>query len=407
MLLYHLDRRWATLIRLGGLVLIGWSVIGSDHGPGGHGRHLVVSLLLASAVLAWLAWTARPYIDRGVTPDLYVLAAAGGVLCGAAPDSAASAFVFVAVVAAGVRVELPRAMPAVVLGTVALATSALIYDGSALGVLAYALGFAAAALAASNSRQSVVRADQAELLLAQTQRSHEEQLRAARLEETTRIAREIHDVLAHALAGLTIQLEATSSLIEQGADRDTVLSRVQRAHELAREGLRETRLAVGALRGDPVAAPSAIEALVAEYRTATDAPAQLTIDGDRARLAGPTGHAVLRVVQEALTNVRKHAPGARVRVAVHAGQGPSEEVVVRIEDRPAGAAAPAHPLATAGGGYGLPGMRERAQALGGTVSAGAEPGGWRVELRLPGPADGTGAGAATEAATERAARAPS
>ena len=83
-----------------------------------------------------------------------------------------------------------------------------------------------------------VRAEQAELLLAQTQRSHEEQLRAARLEESTRIAREIHDVLAHTLAGLTIQLEATSSLIEQGADRDTVLARVQRAHALAREGLR-------------------------------------------------------------------------------------------------------------------------------------------------------------------------
>jgi signal transduction histidine kinase len=235
----------------------------------------------------------------------------------------------------------------------------------------------------------VVRAEQAELLLAQTQRSHEEQLRAARLEETTRAAREIHDVLAHALAGLTIQLEATSSLIEQGADRDAVLARVRRAHELAREGLRETRLAVGALRGDPVSAPRGIEALVAEYRTTTDAAAQLTIDGDRARLAGPTGQAVLRVVQEALTNVRKHAPGADVSVTVHAGQESDDEVVVRVDDHPSGSVggpSPAGSLATAGGGYGLQGMRERAEALGGTVSAGAEGDGWRVELRLPRPA---------------------
>ncbi len=389
MLLYHLDRRTATLIRLGGLVLVGWSVITSDHGPGGHGRSLLVSLLFATAAIAWLVWTARPSLDRGVTPELYVLGAAGGVLCGAAPDSAASAFVFVAVVAAGVRVELPKAMPVGVLGTVALGASVLIYNGGALGVLAYALGFAAAALAASNSRQSVVRADQAELLLAQTQRSHEEQLRAARLEETTRVAREIHDVLAHALAGLTIQLEATSSLIEQGADRDAVLARVRRAHELAREGLRETRLAVGALRGDPVFAPSGIEALVAEYRTTTEAAVQLTIDGDRTRLAGPTGQVVLRVVQEALTNVRKHAPGAGVSVTVHAGQVADDEVLVRVDDHRSGSVGgplPAGSLATAGGGYGLQGMRERAEALGGTVSAGADGDGWRVELRLPPPA---------------------
>jgi signal transduction histidine kinase len=188
------------------------------------------------------------------------------VVVGASPDSAASAFVFVAVIAAGTRVELAQALPVVALGALGLGVSVLIYNGSALGLLAYTLGFAAALLAASNSRQSVVRADQAELLLAQTQRSHEEQLRAARLEESTRIAREIHDVLAHTLASLTIQLEATGSLLGQGADRDTVLARVRRAHQLAREGLQETRRAVGALRGDTIPAPAGIEALVAEYR---------------------------------------------------------------------------------------------------------------------------------------------
>ena len=240
-----------------------------------------------------------------------------------------------------------------------------IYDNLGIGLLAYALGFATSALAASNSRQSVQRVEQAELLLAQTQRSQEEQLRAARLEESTRIAREIHDVLAHALAGLTIQLEATSALIDQGADRTEVLARVQRAHELAKEGLRETRLAVGALRGDAVAAPAAVEALVAEYRVETDAPAELTIDGDRGRLAGPVGQAVLRVVQESLTNVRKHAPGAAVSVAIHAGAAVGDEIVVVVQDRLAAPSlvpdrAESSPLAATGGGYGVEGMRERA-----------------------------------------------
>jgi signal transduction histidine kinase len=387
MLLNRLDPRLATVIRLIALGLISSSVLNAHHHPSGSGRGLVITVCFAACVAAWLAWTIWATDERGLTPDLYVMTVAGGVLAGAAPNSAASAFVFVAAAAAGLRVELSRAFVVVALGALALGVAVLVYDGSALAWLAYTLGFIAVALAASNSRQSSVRAEQAELLLAQTQRSHEEQLRAARLEESTRIAREIHDVLAHTLAGLTIQLEATSSLVEQGADRETVLARVRRAHALAREGLVETRQAVGALRGESVPAPAGIEALVADYRASADAPAELTVDGDPARLTGPTGQAVLRVVQEALTNVRKHAPGADVSVAVHAGQNPGDDVVLLVQDRPSGewAGPPPNGLADAGGGYGLQGMRERATLLGGTLSAGAAGGGWRVELRLPSP----------------------
>jgi signal transduction histidine kinase len=136
-----------------------------------------------------------------------------------------------------------------------------------------------------------------------------------------------------------------------------------------------------------VPAPAGIEALVDEYRAGTDADAQLTIDGDPARLAGPTGQTVLRIVQEALTNVRKHAPGAEVSVTVHAGETPDDPVVLVVDDRPA-VAQPvglAEGLAATGGGYGLRGMRERAELLGGTLSAGPTDGGWRVELRLPAP----------------------
>jgi signal transduction histidine kinase len=392
-LLNRLDRRTQTLVRLAGLALICWSVLHSDHHPSGHGRGLVVALTLAAAVLAWLWWTVHPLSDRGITPDLWLMAGAGGLLLGAAPDTAASAFPFIAVVATGLRVEIRAAAPVGVLGVGALAVGDAIYDGIGIGLVAYALGFAASALAASNGRQSAQRAEQAELLLAQTQRSQEEQLRAARLEESTRIARDIHDVLAHALAGLTIQLEATSALIEQGADHTEVMARVQRAHELAKEGLRETRLAVGALRGEAVAAPAAVEALVAEYRAEVDAPTELAIDGNRERLAGPTGQAVLRVVQEALTNVRKHAPGAAVSVTVDAGAQPGDEIVVVVQDRPTATSVARGPggsssLAATGGGYGLEGMRERARGLGGTLSAGAGAEGWRVELRLPAPTPG-------------------
>lgn len=388
MILASLDRRLATAIRLIGLALVGLSILGaSHHGPGTTGRGLLVSLLFATAVASWLVWTIYP--DRpGVTADLYGMAIAGGLLVETSPQSAASVFVFIAVIVAGLRAELPRAAPVACIGTLAVAVSDLLYDGSALGLLAYGLGFAASLLAASNARQRVVRAEQAELLLAQTQRSHEEQLRAARLEESTRIAREIHDVLAHTLAGLTIQLEATNALLEQGAERDVVLARIRRAHQLAREGLQETRRAVGALRGGAPSAES-IETLVSEYRATAGAGAELTINGDRARLSGRTGEAVLRVVQEALTNVSKHAPGAEVSVTLDAGETPRDDVVLVVDDRPT-AGEPAGVagwggLAATGGGYGLTGMRERAELLGGTLNAGSVDGGWRVELRLPAP----------------------
>lgn len=380
-----MNPRRALLVRLVGLAVISWTVINAHHSPGVRGRGIVVTICFAAAVVSWLAATISSWYGDEVTPDVFVLAVAGGFLTGAAPGSASSAFVFMAVVAAGIRVELARALPVVLAGAAALGISVILYDDSGLGFLAYTLGFAAALLAASNSRQSVVRGDQAELLLAQTQRSHEEQLRSARLEESTRIAREIHDVLAHALAGLTLHLEATTSLIEQGADSRTVLARVHRAHELAREGLRETRRAVGALRGDSVSPQAGIEALVADFRAVAESPVTLSIDGDANRLSGPTGEAVLRGVQEALTNVRKHAPGAGVSIAIHAGEAPHDEVVLVVEDRRAdGRPAPAvSALASSGGGFGLRGMRERAQLLGGSLSAGSAETGWRVELRLP------------------------
>jgi signal transduction histidine kinase len=264
------------------------------------------------------------------------------------------------------------------IGAATLAVGAIIYGNSWLGVLAYALGFAALALAGTNLRQLNQRAEQAELLLAQTQRSHEEHVRSVRLEESARIARNIHDVLAHSLAGLSIQLEATDALLAQGADTATIRERVQRAHELAREGLRETRRAVGALRGDPViAAPAAIAALVEQY----DGTIEFELTGDESRLDGEVGETAVRTVQEALTNVRKHASGAEVEVSVIVGL---DRVDVIIENR-VFAPVTASGLASTGGGYGLRGMHERAIPLGGTLTAGPTPDGWRVALHLPIP----------------------
>ena len=391
----RLDKRLATAIRLVGYALISWTVFSDKHHPNTGGRGLVVAVAWAVCTVCWLYWVwwslreDRNVFEAGAGVDNYLLAIAGGVLLGAAPSSAASAVLFVAAVAAGLRQPLGRAMVVTASGVLALAVTVLIYGDSALGLLAYTLGFAAATLAASNARQARMRAEQAELLLAQTQRSHEEQLRTTRLEESTRIAREIHDVLAHSLAGLAIQLEATRALIEHGADRAEVLDRVKSAHALAREGLHETRRAVGALRGDAdtavaTTAPAGIDALVAEYRAIGNAEVTVSIDGDATRLAGETGQTLLRVVQESLTNVRKHAPGAPVSIALHGGSAAAEPIELVVENGPPPSAGPRTELSSTGGGYGLRGMRERAQQLGGTLDAGPTTrGGWRVRLRAP------------------------
>jgi len=391
----RLDKRLATAIRLIGYALVSWTVFSDRHHPAISGRGPVVAVAWAVCTVCWLLWTWWSWqadaniFESGADVDNYLMAISGGVLLGASPSSAASAIVFVAAVAAGLREPLGRAMVVTASGVLALAVTVLIYHGSPLGLLAYTLGFAAATLAASNARQARMRAEQAELLLAQTQRSHEEQLRTTRLEESTRIAREIHDVLAHSLAGLAIQLEATRALIEHGADREQVLERVKSAHALARAGLSETRRAVGALRGDvdltgTSPAPAGIDALVADYRAIGNAEVTVSIDGDAARLAGETGQTLLRVVQEALTNVRKHASGAEVSIELHGGSAAAEPIELVVENGPAPGGGTPTELASTGGGYGLRGMRERAQALGGTLEAGAtERGGWRVRLRIP------------------------
>jgi signal transduction histidine kinase len=378
MLISAAPGRIATLLRLVGLGLISWSIFASRAAPAASGRGLVSLVAFVAAAAAWLVWTFWSVRRPRITADLYVLAVAGGLAQMSAPDSAASAFAFVVAMAAAARAGLVNGLVVAALGAVALGVGAILYHHSSLGVLAYALGFAAVALGGSNIRQSRQRLEQTELLLAQTQRSHEEQLRSARLEESARIARDIHDVLAHALAGLVIQLEATDALLAQGADRDAIRARVQRAHALAREGLQETRRAVGALRGDGAVATTpvaAVRTLIEQY----EGPIELQLSGNETRLQGEVGEAVLRVIQEALTNVRKHAPGSEVRVGVQVGDA---QIEVAVENH---ALAPVRgsSLASAGGGYGLQGMRERAAQLGGTLEAGPTSEGWRVVLCLP------------------------
>lgn len=190
--------------------------------------------------------------------------------------------------------------------------------------------------------------------------------------ERGRVARELHDVLAHSLSALALQLEGTRLLArDRGADPE-VVEAVSRAHHLAAEGLEEARAAISALRGDELPGPERLQQLADAF-----GDCRLTVTGEPHGLSSEARLAIYRTAQEALTNVRRHSAADRVELTLVYEAGGTRLVV---QDHGPGA-----PVAVGGGGagYGLTGMRERAELLGGRLEAAPTDDGYRVELWLP------------------------
>ena len=225
----------------------------------------------------------------------------------------------------------------------------------------------------------------AQLLLALRERAEraesERELlaRDAVLTERTRIAREMHDAVGHRVSLMVLQAGA----IEMAAgDRDRVEALAGQVQTAGRQALEELRQMVGVLRAGDESAPLApqpglddVPRLVAESRAA-GMDVELTLDGE-APVDPAVGRAAYRIVQEALTNGSKHAPGAAVTVTV---AHPDDALVVRVVTGPARGT----PTRVPGGGFGLVGLAERVRTLGGRLTA--EPrldGGFLVEAELP------------------------
>jgi signal transduction histidine kinase len=362
-----------TALRLVGLVGLVYVVAAAAH-PGTTGRHLAGLVLTLTTGLAWVGWLAARHFH--VQPlglaSLLVLAMSGGVLVVLGPVSVA--VVGLAALGAANTLEL---VPAVAIACVGVAAAgvAVAVTGHAASVVGGAATGAVAGIAVGVSmRQQQERLQHATQLALAQQRTEVEHERAEVLAERNRIAREVHDVLAHTLSALSVQMEALDSLVDSevdGVDRSTVRAAVQRSRRLAVEGLAETRRAVRVLRDEPVAVVEQVGAL------ARDDGATFAVHGDARPLSPATGLALVRVAQESLTNARKHAPGTSVTVALAFADGTTSLTV----DNPAPEVA--SPLAATGGGYGLRGMRERVELLGGTFTAGPHDGGWRVCAELP------------------------
>jgi signal transduction histidine kinase len=175
-----------------------------------------------------------------------------------------------------------------------------------------------------------------------------------------------------------LNLEGARLLAGQGGTDPQVGDALDRAHRLARSGLEEARRAIGMLRDDALPGPERLADLAAEFEVDSGVTCKVAVTGDNERDLGTDGRLTLyRVAQEALTNIRKHARADLVEI--HLAYEPSGTRLT-IEDFGAcgGFAGPLD-----GTGYGLTGMRERAELLGGTLTAGPTGSGFLVELWVP------------------------
>jgi signal transduction histidine kinase len=203
--------------------------------------------------------------------------------------------------------------------------------------------------------------------------------REAVVEERARIARELHDVIAHNVSMMVVQAGAERRLLERDGDSSTreVLETVE---QIGRSALTEMRRLVGMLRTDgsdslsPQPGLDDVPALVTQVSEA-GLPVELHIEGERRELPAGIELSAYRIVQEALTNALKHAGNAHAEV--HVRYGPESLELEIVDDGP-GADAPAP------GGHGLVGMRERVALYGGRLDAGRRPsGGFAVSVKLP------------------------
>ncbi|MGW4951272.1 sensor histidine kinase [Streptomyces parvulus] len=355
--------RTVRLVVLGALL---WGAFTSSR-VHGWGAIAAVAGLLTAVSLAWAF--SRTTLAHRMGPSLVLLAALLGVAFAAQSTGfrvPALVIWCAGSVAALERLPLAAALPMTAVG---LTSYAVATDDPWLPTLATTAGLALAGYVLrldAESRGGAIR------LLAQERAARAAEAESAALAERARIAREIHDVLAHSLSAQLVHLEAARLLIERDADRQQILDRVVAARGMARDGLAETRQALSALRGEL----TPLEDFLSHLVRTTETDAEVTITGDRRALPAEASQAVRRVAQEALTNARKHAPGARVRVRLDYGV---HEVMLDVRD----SGGPAGELTTTGGGYGLLGMRERAELLGGSLRAGPGEEGFVVTLKVP------------------------
>ncbi len=230
-------------------------------------------------------------------------------------------------------------------------------------------------------RRREQRTRQLHALAAELQRERAQRDQAAAAQERARIAREMHDEVGHGLSVIVLQTMAALGQLDQ-RDTASACGRLEAVEATARRSLAELRRVVGllgetaAVQLPPVPGLPGLAVLAAQVQAA-GVPVDLHMDADPGALPPDLGEAVYRIVQEALTNVIKHAGPCRATVTV---TRTAEWLDILIADDGRGGSPPP----AAASGHGLAGMRERAALYDGRLTAGpGEPGGFRVHARFP------------------------
>jgi signal transduction histidine kinase len=337
-------------------------------------RHVPALVLAVVANLAALTWMlGRSRLDWVSPAAVATMGCAGGLLGAIEHGSFALALPALAVMVALADASAVQALATFSLAILGLEVGALLAHTGVVAAIGYPAILLGAALFGLSRRQYIAQARDAEARLALTGQTEEANRQAATFAERARIAREIHDLLAHALGGLGVQLEAAELLLSERGDIEGARDRIRACRQTALEGLEEARRAVAALRTDTPPLPDRLADLVTFHRD-QGSIAELTVEGQARPLSPEVELAFTRTAQEALTNARRHAPGAPVTVALSYEDGRTSVTVTNA----------AGELEPVGGGYGLAGMRERLELNGGRLAAGPSADGWQVYAEVPG-----------------------
>jgi signal transduction histidine kinase len=342
------------------------------------GRHLALAACLVVFVIEMLGWPILPWSH--VTARVGELAVFGAV-----------AVAIAALQPNGVS-ELPGSA-AVFTAGVALSPAFAVAVGAAISIgIGVAVGAAGGAGAASIAASVLLCAvlgvtgsllrryrlsqEGTELLLAELEEARDDQARAAAAQERANIARDLHDVLAHSLSGLSIQLEMVRKLAGNADAPAELRAAINAAAGLAKQGLAGSRDAVSALRRDDRLGVDQLPELVEHFRRDFNLTVAFTVEGTPRPVTPELGLALYRVTGEALTNVARHAAGASARVQLSFD---AARVRLAVTDNGGKRSA----LAAEGSGWGLAGVRERIKRLGGDLAAGPSGPGWSVVVSAP------------------------
>ncbi|MFI0257521.1 sensor histidine kinase [Streptomyces sp. NPDC017056] len=388
-------RAFDAVLALAVLVAILVGAVAHPHGPHGprFGERELTATTVVLAVTASGALVLRRRFPRSVLAVTGSCTVLELILEAQAPRAPVACAVVIALCTLAARTDRSTTWRVGALTVVVLTAAAMLfgarpwYAQENLGIFAWT-GMAAAAGDAVRSRRAFVAAirERAE----RAERTREEEARRRVAEERMRIARELHDVVAHHIALVNVQAGVASHVMDSRPDQ--AKQALAHVREASRSALDELRATVGLLRqsDDPKAptepAPGlgVLDQLVDGFVRA-GLPVDLDVPQQQDALPAAVDLTAYRVVQEALTNVHKHA-GAGARATVRIVRSPGDLTVTVLNDgtgTPAGEAGP-DSTEERGGGHGLIGMRERVTALRGTVETGPRPaGGFRVRVRLP------------------------